>query len=178
MPGWPAAGRGPTGSARGQPRRNTGHARFQASSRTGHNDLRSGNSAGPGEGLRMSDSEFRPGLEGVIAFESGNAEPDKEGGALRYRGVNINDLVGRVSYGHVWGLLGVNEFHPGLPPAGPFPLPVHTGDVRVDVQSALAQLAPVWGFRPMLDIDAEQVREDLSLIHISEPTRLGMISYA
>jgi citrate synthase len=110
----------------------------------------------------MSDSEFRPGLEGVIAFESEIAEPDKEGGALRYRGVNINDLVGRVSFGHVWGLLVDNEFNPGLPPAEPFPLPVHTGDVRVDVQSALAQLAPVWGFQPMLDIDAAQVREDLA----------------
>ena len=110
----------------------------------------------------MSDTDFRPGLEGVIAFESMIAEPDKEGGALRYRGVDINDLVGRVPYGHVWGLLVDNEFNPGLPPAEPFPLPVHTGDVRVDVQSALAQLAPVWGFRPMLDIDAEQVRDDLA----------------
>jgi citrate synthase len=34
--------------------------------------------------------------------------------------------------------------------------------VRVDVQSALAQLAPVWGFRPMLDINGEQVRDDLA----------------
>jgi citrate synthase len=110
----------------------------------------------------MSDTEFKPGLEGVIAFESTIAEPDKEGGALRYRGVDINDLVGRVSFGHVWGLLVDNEFNPGLPPAEPFPLPVHTGDVRVDVQSALAQLAPVWGFRPMLDISSEQVRDDLA----------------
>ena len=31
----------------------------------------------------MSDSDFRPGLEGVIAFESEIAEPDKEGGSLR-----------------------------------------------------------------------------------------------
>jgi len=117
---------------------------------------------GTGEGPSMSDSTFRPGLEGVIAFESAIAEPDREGGALRYRGVDINSLVGRVPFGHVWGLLVDNEFNPGLPPAEPFPLPVHTGDVRVDVQSALAQLAPVWGFRPMLDIDEEQVREDLA----------------
>jgi len=107
-------------------------------------------------------SDFVPGLEGVVAFETEIAEPDKEGGALRYRGVDINDLVGKVSFGNVWGLLVDNEFHPGLPPAEPFPLPVNTGDVRVDVQSALAQLAPVWGFRPLLDIDAEQAREDLA----------------
>jgi len=110
----------------------------------------------------MSGTDFRPGLEGVIAFESMIAEPDKEGDALRYRGVDINDLVGRVPYGHVWGLLVDNKFNPGLPPAEPFPLPVHTGDVRVDVQSALAQLAPVWGFAPMLDIGADQVRDDLA----------------
>ena len=32
------------------------------------------------------DPDFRPGLEGVVAFESEIAEPDKEGSALRYRG--------------------------------------------------------------------------------------------
>jgi len=110
----------------------------------------------------MSDShDFTPGLEGVIAFESEIGEPDRAGGALRYRGVDINDLVGRVSFGNVWGLLVDNEFNPGLPPAEPFPLPVHTGDIRVDIQSALSQLAPLWGLQPMLDIDAQQVRDDL-----------------
>jgi citrate synthase len=109
-----------------------------------------------------TDETYRPGLEGVVAFETEIAEPDRAGGALRYRGVDINDLVGKVSFGNVWGLLVDDELDPGLPPAEPFPLPVHTGDVRVDVQSALAQLAPVWGFRPMLDVDAAQVREDLA----------------
>ena len=107
-------------------------------------------------------SEFVPGLEGVIAFETEIAEPDREGGALRYRGVDIGELVDHVSFGSVWGLLVDNEFNPGLPPAEPFPLPVHTGDVRVDVQSALAMLAPIWGFRPLLDIDADQARENLA----------------
>ena len=107
-------------------------------------------------------SDFVPGLEGVIAFETEIAEPDKEGNALRYRGVNIEDLVGRVSYGNVWGLLVDAEFNPGLPPAEPFPLPVHSGDVRVDVQSALAMLAPAWGLKQLLDIDDEQARDDLA----------------
>ncbi len=108
------------------------------------------------------DPAFRPGLEGVIAFETTIAEPDRDGGSLRYRGVDITDLVGHVSFGNVWGLLVDNKFNPGLPPAEPFPLPVHTGDVRVDVQSALAQLAPIWGFRPLLDIDAKTARADLA----------------
>ncbi|MGH8868047.1 MAG: citrate synthase 2 [Actinomycetes bacterium] len=107
-------------------------------------------------------SDFKPGLEGVVAFESEIAEPDKEGGALRYRGVDIEDLVGRVSFGNVWGLLVDGRFNPGLPPAEPFPLPVHSGDIRVDVQSALAMLAPAWGFRQLLDIDEAQARDDLA----------------
>jgi citrate synthase len=108
------------------------------------------------------DPDFRPGLEGVVAFESTIAEPDREGGALRYRGVDIEDLVGHVSFGHVWGLLVDNRFAPGLPPAEPYPLPVHSGDVRVDVQSALAMLAPSWGFRPTLDIEGDEVRDNLA----------------
>ena len=64
-------------------------------------------------------SDFKPGLEGVVAFETEIAEPDKEGGSLRYRGVDIEELVGHVSFGHVWGLLVDNAFDPGLPPAEP-----------------------------------------------------------
>src|ERR1700732_4827243 len=79
-------------------------------------------------------SDFVPGLEGVIAFETEIAEPDKEGGSLRYRGVDIEELVGHVSFGHVWGLLVDNAVNPGLPSAGPEQLPARTGDVRVDVQ--------------------------------------------
>src|SRR5262249_52012958 len=41
------------------------------------------------EEAQMSD--FRPGLEGVVAFETQIAEPDREGGSLRYRGVDIED---------------------------------------------------------------------------------------
>jgi citrate synthase len=109
--------------------------------------------------------EFVPGLEGVIAFETQIAEPDRDGGALRYRGVDIEELVGRVSYGNVWGLLVDNEFNPGLPPAEPFPIPIHSGDVRVDVQSAIAMLAPAWGLKPLLDIDDDTARENLA--HVS-----------
>src|ERR1700753_156238 len=61
--------------------------------------------------------DYSPGLEGVIAFETQIAEPDKDGGALRYRGVDIEDLVGQVTFGHVWALLSDGKFGPGLPPA-------------------------------------------------------------
>ncbi|MGH3206690.1 MAG: citrate synthase 2 [Trebonia sp.] len=106
-------------------------------------------------------SDFKPGLEGVVAFETEIAEPDKAGGSLRYRGVDIEELVGHVSFGHVWGLLVDNAFNPGLPPAGPADLPVSTGDVRVDAQSGVAALGARLGLRPLLDISPEQAREDV-----------------
>jgi citrate synthase len=109
----------------------------------------------------MAD-DYSPGLEGVIAFETEIAEPDKDGGALRYRGVDIEDLVGSVTFGNVWALLVDGKFGPGLPPAEPFPIPVHSGDVRVDVQAALSMLAPVWGYRPLLDVSDGEAREQLA----------------
>ena len=111
--------------------------------------------------LNVSE-DFKPGLEGVIAFESEIAEPDKEGSALRYRGVDIEELVGRVSFGNVWGLLVDDVFNPGLPNAEKFPLPVHSGDVRVDVQAAISMLAPAWGFKQLLDIDDVEARSNLA----------------
>ena len=67
-----------------------------------------------------------------------------------------------MSFGNVWGLLVDDQFNPGLPPAEPFPLPVHSGDIRVDVQSAIAMLAPAWGFKPLLDISDEEARSNLA----------------
>jgi citrate synthase len=110
---------------------------------------------------------FKPGLEGVIAFETEIAEPDREGSALRYRGVDIEELVGRLSFGNVWGLLVDGRFAPGLPPAEPFPVPVHSGDIRVDVQSAIAMMAPTWGLDQLIDIDEAQARDDLARLSVT-----------
>jgi citrate synthase len=107
-------------------------------------------------------SDVKSGLEGVVAFATEIAEPDKEGSALRYRGVDIEDLVGVVPFEHVWGLLVDGTFEPGLPPAEPYPLTIRSGDPRVDVQSALAMLGPEWGLRQIIDIPERQVRDDLA----------------
>ena len=65
--------------------------------------------------------DFVSGLEGVVAFTTDIAEPDKDGGALRYRGVDIEDLVAKkVTFGNVWALLVDGRFGPGLPPASTF----------------------------------------------------------
>src|SRR5213592_1998510 len=84
----------------------------------------------------MSNGEVQSGLEGVVAFATEIAEPDKEGGALRYRGVDIEELVGVVPFEQVWGLLVDGKLKPGLPPAEPWPLVIRSGNPRVDVQSA------------------------------------------
>src|SRR5215218_2229330 len=110
----------------------------------------------------MAMIDVPSGLEGVVAFETTIAEPDKEGGALRYRGVDIEDLAGRVPFEKVWGLLVDGSYDPGLPPAEPYPIPVHSGDIRVDVQSAIAMIAPAWGMKQLYDIDDQQARDDLA----------------
>jgi citrate synthase len=111
-------------------------------------------------------TEVHHGLEGVVAFETEIAEPDKEGSALRYRGVDIEDIVGRVPFENIWGLLIDGTYTPGLPPAEAYNIPVHTGDVRVDVQAAIAMLAPAFGFRQTYDITDEQARADLSRVAV------------
>jgi citrate synthase len=115
----------------------------------------------------MSDLiEVPSGLEGVIAFQTSIAEPDKEGGALRYRGVDIEELVGNVPFEKVWGLLVDGSYEPGLPPAEPHPLSVRTGNPRVDLQAALAMLGPQWGLQELIDIDDETARTDLARVSV------------
>jgi citrate synthase len=103
-----------------------------------------------------------PGLAGVIAFETEIAEPDRDGGALRYRGIDIEKLVGKVSYADVWGLLVDGDFGAPLAAAEPMELSVHSGDIRADAQAAIATMAPRWGLGPLIDIDDTQARIDLA----------------
>ncbi|HEX3804903.1 MAG TPA: citrate synthase 2 [Solirubrobacteraceae bacterium] len=106
--------------------------------------------------------EVQSGLEGIVAFATEIAEPDRDGDALRYRGIDIEELVGKVPFEQVWGLLVDDSLLPGLQPAAPYPLNVHSGDPRADMQAALAALGPQWGFKPVLDISDEQARDDLA----------------
>src|ERR1700761_4224956 len=113
--------------------------------------------------MTVVPEDFVPGLAGVVAFTTEIAEPEKDGGAFPSRGVDIQDLVTQqVTFGDVWALLVDGKFGQGLPPAEPFPLPIHTGDVRVDVQAGLAMLAPIWGYKPLLDTDDLTARNQLA----------------
>jgi citrate synthase len=124
-------------------------------------------SAAVGTGaVRPAETEVRSGLEGVVAFATEIAEPDREGGALRYRGVDIEELVGSVPFEHVWGLLVDGSYEPGLAPAEPHPLSVRSGDPRVDLQAALATLAPEWGLGQLIDISDAEARDALARVSV------------
>ena len=107
-------------------------------------------------------SDFRPGLEGVIAFETEIAEPDKDGGSLRYRGIDIEDLVGRYPFENVWGLLVDEDINSPLPFPEPIELQDPSGAVPADLQAGLASLGPKWSLQKLVDIDAGQARDDLA----------------
>jgi citrate synthase len=111
-----------------------------------------------------ADPQVQSGLEGVVAFATEIAEPDRDGGALRYRGVDIEELVGSVPYERVWGLLVDGVFEPGLALDEQVELPLRSGDVRVDLQAALATLGASWSLAEVIDIDDQQARDDLARV--------------
>jgi citrate synthase len=107
-------------------------------------------------------NDFKPGLEGVIAFQTEIAEPDREGGALRYRGVDIEELVGEVPYEKVWGLLVDENLEPGMPDPEPYEPASLTGNAPADLQAETARLSAVWGLKKLVDLEAEDARDDLA----------------
>lgn len=100
-------------------------------------------------------------MNGRTGAQAAISSVDPETGELRYRDRDITALVGREPFEAVWGLLVDGHLNPALPPAEPFPFQLHTGDLRVDVQSTIAQAAPVWGYRSVIDISEDRLREDL-----------------
>jgi citrate synthase len=106
-------------------------------------------------------NDFKPGLEGIVAVETEIAEPDKEGGVLRYRGVDITELVGHVPYERVWGLLVDNDLSSVMPSPEPYDPVGLTGNAPADLQSETARLAGVWKLGKLNEISDVQAREDL-----------------
>jgi len=106
-------------------------------------------------------ADFKPGLEGVIAVETEIAEPDREGGSLRYRGVDIEELVGHVPYENVWGLLVDDDPESKMPDPEPYEPAGLTGDAPADLQAETARLAGDWKLGKLNEISDEQAREDL-----------------
>jgi citrate synthase len=106
-------------------------------------------------------NDFKPGLEGVVAVETEIAEPDREGGALRYRGVDIEELVGHYPYENVWGLLVDDDLGSKMPDPEPYEPAGLTGNAPADLQAETARLAGDWKLGKLNEISDEQAREDL-----------------
>jgi citrate synthase len=106
-------------------------------------------------------NDFRPGLEGIVAVETEIAEPDREGGSLRYRGVDIEDLVGRYPFENVWGLLVDDDLHVKMPDPEPYEPARLSGNAPADLQAETARLAGEWGLGKLNEISDDQAREDL-----------------
>jgi citrate synthase len=107
-------------------------------------------------------ADFKPGLEGVAAVETEIAEPDRDGGSLRYRGVDIEELVGEVPYEKVWGLLVDESLEPGMPEPEAYQPAQLTGSAPADAQAEIARLSGVWGLGKLHEISDHQARDDLA----------------
>jgi citrate synthase len=108
-----------------------------------------------------SNNDFKPGLEGVVAVETEIAEPDREGGSLRYRGIDIENLVGHYPYENVWGLLVDDDLHSKMPDPEPYEPAKLTGNAPADLQAETARLAGEWKLGKLNEISDDQAREDL-----------------
>jgi citrate synthase len=108
-----------------------------------------------------SNNDFKPGLEGVVAVETEIAEPDREGGSLRYRGIDIENLVGHYPYENVWGLLVDDDINSKMPDPEPYEPAKLTGNAPADLQAETARLAGEWKLGKLNEISDDQAREDL-----------------
>src|SRR4249919_1036811 len=106
-------------------------------------------------------ADFKPGLEGVVAVETEIAEPDREGGVLRYRGIDIEELVGHYPYENVWGLLVDDDLDSVMPEPEPHEPAGLTGNAPADLQAETARLAGEWKLGKLNEISDEQARMDL-----------------
>jgi len=109
-------------------------------------------------------SDFKPGLEGVVAVETEIAEPDREGGQLRYRGVDIEELVGQYPYENVWGLLVDNDLDSKMPEPEPHEPAALSGNAPSDLQAETARLSSHWSLGKLNEISDDQARTDLARI--------------
>lgn len=107
---------------------------------------------------------FSPGLDGVTAFRTTIAEPDRQGGKLRYRGVDVTELAGRVNYRAVWSLLVTGDFRYSWPESRPLKLQARTGNIRVDAQANVALLGAELGLAPVIDTEERDVLDSLARV--------------
>ena len=80
---------------------------------------------------------------------------------LRYRGIDIEELVGHYPYEQVWGLLVDDDLDSRMPDPEPYEPAALTGNAPADLQAETARLAGTWKLGKLNEISDEQAREDL-----------------
>src|SRR5438874_4328272 len=106
-------------------------------------------------------NDCKPDLEGVVAVQTEIAEPDREGGSLRYRGIDLEALGGHGPYEQVWGLLVDDDISSAMPDPEPYEPAALSGNAPSDLQTETARLSGVWRLGKLNEISDEQAREDL-----------------
>ena len=114
--------------------------------------------------MSTAASDVRPGLEGVVAVETEIMEPDRDGGTLRYRGIDVEPLIGTYPYENVWGLLVDDDLDSRMPDPEPYEPAGLTGRAPADLQAQTARLSGLWQLGKLNEIGDDQAREDLGRI--------------
>ena len=107
-------------------------------------------------------AEVQSGLEGVVAFATEIAEPDRAGGALRYRGVDIEELVGQRPVRA--GVGAARRRHAAAGPAAGRAVPAERALGRPSRRRAVGagDARAAVGVRQLIDISDEEARDNLA----------------
>lgn len=135
----------------------------------------------PETAAREADGTTRlyPGFVGVTAFTTAICQPSSVGDLLRFRGVDIRDLVGIRPYDDVWRLLVDDD-----PGAGPLAdvggaevaaAVDGSGTPRVVLLRALLRLGENRDMKPTRGTDAGALRDDLAVLSMAYAIGLGML---
>ncbi|WP_218620444.1 citrate/2-methylcitrate synthase [Mycolicibacterium hippocampi] len=120
-----------------------------------------------------------PGFVGVTAFTTAICQPSSLGDKLRFRGVDIRDLVGVRPYDDVWRLLVDDD-----PGAGTLAQIADTevvaaldvsGNPRVSLQRMILRLGQGREMKVTQGGDAGALRDDLALLSMAYAVGLGVL---
>jgi hypothetical protein len=89
-------------------------------------------------------------------------------GSLRYRGIDIEELVGHYPYENVWGLLVDDDSTRKMPDPEPYEPAALTGNAPADLQAETARLAGDVELGKLNEISDEQAREDLGRLSVAD----------